>query len=102
MRRTPSKKVLALSFSEAALLGMVSTAALAEPMAVSLGGLVNFVIYVLILAAVVWLLLFIIAKAEPPEPFSKILPMIVYIVAALLLIAMLLSFAGMPVVNVGR
>jgi len=79
--------------------------ALASPMAfaalsVSLEGLVNVVIYLLILAGVVWLLLFIVGKVSPPEPFAKIITTIIYVVAALILIVMLLSFvSGGPVIS---
>ena len=36
---------------------------------------------------------------SPPEPFAKVITAIIYVVAALILIAMLLDFAGSPVVN---
>jgi len=83
----------------AIILMLVSPLALAAPVAVSLSGLVNLVVYLLILAGIVWLLLFIIGKVGPPEPFNKILPAIVYVVAALILIAMLLDLAGSPVIT---
>ena len=80
-------------------LAIVPTLAYAAPMTISLQGLVSAVIYLLVLAAVVWLLLFIVGKVGPPEPFAKIITAIIYVVAALILIAMLLDFAGSPVVN---
>jgi hypothetical protein len=93
MKGTAMKALLA------SVLMFASPIVFAAPVAISLGGLVNLVIYLLILAAIVWLLLFIIAKVGPPEPFNKILPAIVYVVAALILIAMLLDLAGSPVVT---
>lgn len=60
----------------------------------SMGGLVNMVIYLLILAAVCWLLLFIVGKWTPPEPFNRVIPAIIYTVAALILIFLLLDFVG--------
>ena len=83
----------------AILATMFSTAVLAAPMAISLQGLVSAVIYLLVLAAVVWLLLFIVGKVGPPEPFAKIITAIIYVVAALILIAMLLDFAGSPIIH---
>ena len=80
-------------------LATVAPLAFAAPMAISLQGLVSAVIYLLVLAAVVWLLLFIVGKVAPPEPFAKIITAIIYVVAALILIAMLLDFAGSPVIH---
>lgn len=77
----------------------VPTIAWAAPMTISLQGLVGLVVYLLIIAAVVWLLLFIVGKVGPPEPFAKIITAIIYVVAALLLIAILLDFAGTPVIR---
>lgn len=66
----------------------------------SIEGLVSVVIYLLILAGIVWLLLFIVAKVGPPEPFGKIITTIIYVVAALILIVMLLSFvSGGPIIQ---
>lgn len=77
---------------------------LASPLAfaattISVQGLVQLIIVLLVLAAICWLLLFIIAKVAPPEPFNRVLPVIVYVFAALVLIFMLLNFAGYPVVT---
>ena len=85
-----------------ALLGSIllflPTVAMAESrLAFSLPGLVNFVVNILIIAAVVWLLLFIVEKWNPPEPFAKFLPAIIYTVAALILISFLLGLMPLPV-----
>ncbi len=66
---------------------------------ISMQGLVEMVVYLLVLAAIVWLLLFIVSKWGPPEPFNKFIPAFIYTVAALILIVLLLNFAGMPVVT---
>lgn len=79
---------------------LIPAIAWAAPMTISLSGLVSVVVYLCILATVCWLLLFIVAKIGPPEPFGKIITAIIYVVAALILIALLLDFAGMPVLNV--
>ena len=63
----------------------------------SLTGLVQLVIYLLIVGGLVWLLLFIVGKVGPPEPFGKVITIIIYVVAALLLINLLLSFLGTPI-----
>lgn len=76
----------------------VSPLAFAAPV-ISLGSLVNLVIYLLVVGAIIWLLLFIVGKVGPPEPFAKIITAIIYVVAALILIALLLDFAGSPIVS---
>lgn len=66
----------------------------------SIESLVSVVIYLLILGAVIWLLLFIVGKVAPPEPFGRIITTIIYVVAALILIVMLLGFvSGSPIIN---
>lgn len=60
----------------------------------SMGALVDLVVYLLVLAGVCWLLLFIVGKWNPPEPFNKVIPAIIYTVAALILIYLLLGFVG--------
>lgn len=85
----------------ASLLALFSSMAYAAAV-VSLDGLVSLVIYLLILGAVMGLLLFIIRKVEPPEPLAKWLPIAVYVVGALILIAILLDLAGSPVLTLRR
>ncbi len=83
----------------ALLLSLASPLALAA-VNLSLSGLVELVVYLLIFALVIWLLLFIVGKVAPPEPFGKIITTIIYVVAALILIVMLLGFlTGSPIVN---
>jgi hypothetical protein len=78
-------------------LALASILALFSPLAfaainLSLSGLVELVIYLLIVGGIVWLLLFIVGKVGPPEPFAKVITIIIYVVAALLLINLLLGF----------
>ena len=84
----------------AIFLVLMSSLAIAAPIAINLAGLVNLVIYILVLAAVVWLLLFIVGKWAPPEPVNRFLPAVIYTVAALLLIGLLLDFVGYPLVTI--
>jgi len=65
----------------------------------SMEGLIDLVVYLLVIGGICWLLLFIVGKVAPPEPFAKIITAIIYVVAALLLINVLLGFAGHPVVR---
>lgn len=65
-----------------------------------MNSLVSIVIYLLIIGGVCWLLLFIVAKVGPPEPFGKIATIIIYVVAALACINLLLSLGtGTPYIR---
>ena len=85
-----------MKYSIGLLLALFSPLAFAA-INLSLQGLVELVIYLLIVGGIVWLLLFIVGKVAPPEPFAKIITVIIYVVAALLLINLLLSFLGTPI-----
>lgn len=78
------------------------TLALASPLALaainlSLASLVELVIYLLIVGGVLWLLLWLVDYIGVPEPFSKVAKIVVMIVGVLILINVLLGFAGTPV-----
>ena len=98
LKLLPSEKfcMYAASFMMLINLGLVATEAHAA-VTLSIESLVSVVVYLLILGAVVWLLLFIVGKVAPPEPFAKIITVIIYVVAALLLINLLLGFLGTPI-----
>jgi uncharacterized membrane protein YGL010W len=63
----------------------------------SIEGLVEAVVYMIVLGAVVWLLLWLVTYCGLPEPFAKVAKMIIVVVSVLLLICLLLSFIGHPV-----
>lgn len=67
---------------------------------ISVQGLVSTVIYLLIIGVIIGILLWLVAKAPfiPPEGKS-IITYVIYFIAALIVIAVLLSFAGVPIVN---
>ena len=65
----------------------------------SLQGLVELVIYLAIVGGVLWLLLWLISYIGLPEPFAKVAKIIIMIVGVLILINVLLGFAGHPVVR---
>jgi len=62
--------------------------------AISIGGLLNFLIYVIIICVVLWLIWWLIGYINPPEPFNKFLRIAVVVVGVLILIIMLLNLAG--------
>lgn len=62
--------------------------------AISIGGLVPLLIEVIIVAAICWLLWWLVGYIDPPQPFLKILQCIIAIVAVLYLVNLLLSLSG--------
>jgi len=65
----------------------------------SLEGLVELVIYLSIVGGIIWLLLWLIGYVGLPEPFAKVAKIIIMCVGVLILINVLLGFAGHPVVR---
>ena len=63
----------------------------------SLEGLVELVIYLMVIGGVCWLLLWLIAYLKVPEPFNKVAKAIVVVFGVLVLISLLLSFVGHPI-----
>ena len=65
----------------------------------SLQGLVELVIYLAIVGGVLWLLLWLIGYIGLPEPFAKVAKIIIMVVGVLILINVLLGFAGSPIIR---
>ena len=65
----------------------------------SLEGLVELVIYLAIVGGILWLLLWLVSYIGLPEPFAKVAKIIIMVVGVLILINVLLGFAGHPVVR---
>lgn len=89
-------KQLAL-FGVLSLIAMPAFAAIG----VSVEGLVEFVVYLLVIGLIFGILLFIVARAPfiPPE-WKNIINWIIYLIGALMVINILLSFAGHPIFNI--
>lgn len=61
-------------------------------------GLVYLIVYLIIIGAVCWLLWWLIGFVGIPEPFNKLARGAVAVIAVLLLISVLLSLVGYPLV----
>ena len=64
--------------------------------AISLQGLVEVVIYLIVVGLIIWLLLWLINYVGLPEPFSKIAKIILAVVAVIICINLLLGMVGSP------
>jgi heme A synthase len=68
---------------------------------ISLGELVHVIVYLIVIGLVIWLLFWLIDYIAPPEPFHKIANVILVIVGVLLVIGVLMSLIGHPLVSIG-
>ena len=68
-------------------------------MVISIEAVVSLFIYLLCGGLIFWLLFFLLNYIAPPEPFNKVLRVMLMVCAVLVLIGVLLSFMGHPVVR---
>lgn len=66
---------------------------------ISLAALVHAVILLIVAGLIFWLLQWLITYTNPPEPFRKIATVVLAIVAVLVVIGVLLSLAGYPLLR---
>ena len=63
-------------------------------MAISIGGLLQFVLILVALGIVVWLAFYVLANFSPPEPLGRIIRVAVMVVAVLIVVVLILNLAG--------
>ena len=63
---------------------------------ISIQGLLNFVIWVVILGVIFWVIWWFIGYVGVPEPFNKVLRVVIGLVALIIVINLLLGLAGSP------
>jgi hypothetical protein len=64
-------------------------------MALSVGTLFTFIIVLLLdCGLLVWLAFYVLAEVNPPDPVGRIIKVVVLVIAVLVIVAMLLNFAG--------
>lgn len=66
---------------------------------ISGSGLLSILIYVIVIGLVFYLLWWLVGYVGLPEPFNKVARVVLALVAVLILINLLLGFAGHPVVR---
>ncbi len=66
---------------------------------ISINGLVNIVVWLVVIGCIFWLLWWLIGYIAPPEPFAKIARVIVALVAVIALIRVLLMLANSSALN---
>ena len=81
-----------------ALLGLLSFPVMAAT-TVSANALVSMLVWLVVLGLIFWLVLWFIGWIGVPEPFAKVIKVVVGLVALLILINFLLGFMGSPVMS---
>jgi len=66
---------------------------------ISAEGLVETVVWLLGLGLIVWLLLYLVSYIGVPEPFNKIIKIVIMVFAVLVLINLVLGLMGHPLVG---
>lgn len=68
---------------------------------ISLSGVVQLMVYLVVAGLVFWLLYFLINYIDPPEPFKKVALVILMVCGVLICIGVLLKFAGVNIIEFG-
>jgi hypothetical protein len=63
---------------------------------ISVDGLLSLVIYVVIIGLIFWCVWWFLGTAGIPEPFNKIIRVVVGLIALVIVVNLLLGFAGHP------
>jgi len=79
------------------LLSLFAAPALAVQ-SVSVDGLISLVVYLVILALIFWVIWWFIGYVGVPEPFNKVIRVVIGLVALLVVISLLLGLLGHPVI----
>ena len=66
---------------------------------ISLGALVQAVVYLIVAGLIVWLLYWLLGEVNPPEPFRKIGRVLLAVVSVLVVISILMGLIGKPIVT---
>lgn len=62
--------------------------------------LISLIVYIVVLGLIFWLVWWFIGYVGIPEPFNKVLRVVVGLIAFLIILSFLLSLLGHPVFNV--
>jgi hypothetical protein len=60
-----------------------------------IGSLVMLVVYLIVIGLVIWLLTYLIDAIPLPEPFNRVARVAILVIGVLIVIVLLLQFAGM-------
>ena len=67
--------------------------------AISVNSLISTLIYLVIVALILWCIMWFVGYVGVPEPFNKVIRVIVGLIALIVVIGLLLDLAGTPVLT---
>lgn len=65
-------------------------------MAISIGSLLGLIIYLVVIGLIFWVIWWFLGYVGVPEPFNKVIRVILALVALIIVVNILLGFAGHP------
>ena len=65
-----------------------------------IGALISLVIYLIVVGLILWLLLYLVQTIPLPAPFNQVARVVIMVLGVLILIVLLLQFAGIMDVGV--
>jgi hypothetical protein len=71
-------------------------------MVLTIGGLVTLIVTLLVFGCIVGLLFYLISIVPIPEPYKNWINIVLKVLIVLVLIGMLLNFAGVPILKLER
>ncbi len=80
-------------------LSLITLPVMAATTAVSTSGLIQGLVWLIVIGLIAWLLWWLVSYIGLPEPFNKVARVLIAVVAVLILINFLLGLAGSPIVS---
>ena len=65
-----------------------------------IGALLSLVIYLIVVGLILWVLLYLVQNIPLPAPYAQVARVVIMVLGALILIVLLLNFAGIMDVGV--
>ena len=87
-----------MKYALAIVLALVSSLALAAG-TIALGGLLEFVVYLVVVGLIFWCIWWFLGYVGVLEPFNKVLRVILGLIALLIVVNLLLGLVGSPMFN---
>jgi hypothetical protein len=63
-------------------------------MAISIGGMIQFLLILVALGIIVWVAFYILANFPPPEPLGRIIRVAIMVFSVLIVVVLILNIAG--------
>ena len=87
-----------MKWAFAILLAVVST--LANAATISMGGMLEFIVYIVIISLIFWVVWWFIGYVGVPEPFNKVIRVVLGLFALIIVINLLMSMVGTPLFRI--